>query len=106
MKRVIAGALAVGACAAAAVPALAATKTVAVKDDFFSPKSMSVNKGTTIKWAFRGKSPHNVTVISGPVKFRSGNKSSGTFSKKLGKKGTYKIVCTIHPGMNQTITVR
>jgi plastocyanin len=105
VKRVIAGALAVGACAAAAVPAFAATKTVAVKDDFFSPKTMSVKKGTTVKWVWQGDAPHNVTVVSGPKKFRSGNKETGTYSQKLGK-GTYKIVCTVHPGMNQTITVR
>ncbi|HEU4657775.1 MAG TPA: plastocyanin/azurin family copper-binding protein [Capillimicrobium sp.] len=107
MKRAIAAVLAAGACAVAAVPALAATKTVAVKDDFFSPKSMTVGKGTTVKWVWKGKSPHNVTVVSGPRKFRSGNKQKGaTYSQRLSKKGTYRIVCTIHAGMSQTITVR
>jgi plastocyanin len=106
MKRLIVLALAVAACAAIAVPALAATKTVTVKDNVFVPKSLTVSKGTTVNWSFRGKAPHNVTVVSGPQKFRSGNKRSGTFSKKLAKAGTYRIVCTIHAGMNQTIKVR
>ena len=106
MKRVIAGALAAGLCAAAAVPALAATKSVAVKDDFFSPKSMSVKKGTTVVWKFQGKSPHNVSVTSGPAAFRSGNQTKGTYKRKLTKKGTYNILCTIHPGMTQKITVK
>lgn len=107
MKRVIAGAVAVGACAAAAaVPAAAATKTVAAKDDFFTPKSLQVKKGTVIKWRFVGESPHNVTVMSGPVKFRSGNRSRGTYRRKLTTAGTYDILCTIHPGMTQTIRVR
>jgi plastocyanin len=40
------------------------------------------------------------------VKFRSGNKTSGRYSKKMRRGGTYKIVCTIHPGMDMTLKVR
>ena len=105
MKRVIAAVAATAVCAAVAVPAFAATKTVAVKDDVFSPKSMSVKPGTTVRWSWQGKSPHNVTVVTGPTRFRSGNKVKGTYSQTL-KKGTYKLTSTVHPGMNQTITVR
>jgi plastocyanin len=96
----------VAACAAVVAPAFAATRTVAVKDDFFSPKSMTVAKGTTIRWVWQGEAPHNVTVVSGPVKFRSGNKTSGSYTRKLTRSGTYKLVCTIHSGMNETIKVR
>jgi plastocyanin len=92
--------------AALAVSAFAATKTVAVKDNVFAPKSISVRKGTTVKWLWSGKAPHNVTVTSGPVKFHSATQKKGTFSKKLTKKGTYKLVCTIHaPRMVMTIKV-
>jgi plastocyanin len=55
---------------------------------------------------WKGKSPHNVSVTKGPQKFRSQVQVSGTFSKRLTKAGRYQIVCTIHPGMEQTITVR
>jgi plastocyanin len=93
--------------AALAVSAFAATKTVAVKDNVFAPKSVSVRKGTTVKWVWRGDAPHNVTVTSGPVKFHSRTQTKGTYSKKLTKKGTYKFVCTIHaPRMVMTIKVR
>ena len=89
---VIAGAL-LGVLASSA---LAVTKTVKVGDVFIKPKTLSVAKGTTIKWKWVGTLSHNVTVKSGPVKFRSPTQTSGTFSKKLRRKGTYVLYCTIH----------
>lgn len=90
---------------ALAVSAFAATKTVTIGDNFFKPKSVSVSKSSTVKWVWKGKNPHNVTVTSGPVKFSSPTKQKGTFSKKLAKKGTYKIICTVH-GARQSLTVK
>ena len=95
------------ASAAIAVSAFAATKTVAVKDDVFAPKKVTVKKGTTMRWVWKGSAPHNVRVTSGPAKFRSATQTKGRFSKKLSKTGTYKLVCTIHdPRMSMTIKVR
>lgn len=90
---------------ALAVSAFAATKTVTIGDNFFKPKSVSVSKSSTVKWVWKGKNPHNVTVTSGPVKFASPTKRKGTFSKKLAKKGTYKIICTVH-GARQSLTIK
>jgi plastocyanin len=93
--------------AALAVSAFAATKTVAVKDNVFAPKNITVKKGSTMKWVWQGSAPHNVTVTSGPAKFRSATQTKGNFSKKLTKKGTYKLVCTIHEtSMSMRIKVR
>lgn len=106
MKRLLALALALAACAAIAVPALAATRTVTLRDNAFTPKSLTVARGTKVTWVWRGRSPHNVTVVSGPQRFRSGNRARGRFSRTLSRRGTYRIVCTIHPGMSETIRVR
>ena len=107
MRKVLAvGCVLALVAAALAVPALAATKSIALRDTFFSPKSMTVSKGTTVKWVWRGRLPHNVTVKSGPVKFRSKTQTTGSFSKRLTRAGTYRIVCTIHPGMNLTLKVK
>jgi plastocyanin len=107
MKKTLAGVAAVAVAGALAVPALAATKTVQVKDNKFVAKSITVSKGTTVKWVWRGEAPHDVTVTKGPTKFKSKVKTSGSFSKKLTKKGTYSIVCTIHaPGMKMTVRVK
>lgn len=94
-----------GLAAATAIPAFAATRTITLKDNFFSPKSVTVKKGTTVKWVWKGKAPHNVTVISGPVKFHSPLKMSGSYSRKLTRTGTYRIVCTIHDGMSLKLRV-
>ena len=108
MKKLIAStaaaALAAGALAAATFGA--ATKTVQVKDNRFSPTTLTVSPGTTVKWVWKGKAPHDV-VGSGPAKFKSKVQTKGTFSQRLTRKGTYKIVCQIHaPGMKMTIKVR
>jgi plastocyanin len=107
MKRLIVLAPALAACAALAVPALAATRSVKIGDNFFSPKAMTISKGTTVRWTWTGRAPHNVTVASGPQRFRSGNKTGkGSFTHRFTATGRYRIVCTIHPGMQQTIRVR
>lgn len=95
----------------AAVPAaLAATKSINVGDDYFvrskGVPTVTVKKGTTVKWKWVGDAPHNVTVSKGPVKFHSRTQSSGTFSKKLTKKGTYKIYCTIHGAGDQSMVLK
>jgi plastocyanin len=108
MKRLIAVLVAVAVAGAAlmAIPAFGATKSISLRDNFFSPKSVSVKRNTTVRFVWRGRAPHNVTVRRGPVKFRSSTKSRGTYRKKMTRRGTYRIVCTIHPGMNLTLRVR
>ena len=98
--------LATAGLAAAAVPAFAATRTVNVDDNFFSPSKLSVKKGTTVKWRWTGDAPHNVRVVKGPVKFGSSIKSSGSYRKTMRRRGTYRLVCTIHSGMDMTLRVR
>src|SRR5436190_5293011 len=66
VKRLLAALAVVAACGAVAVPALAATRTVTLGDNFFRPKSLTVRKGATVRWVWRGKVLHNVTVKSGP----------------------------------------
>ena len=106
MKKLIAlGATGVAA-AALAVPAFAATKTITVADDVFKPKSTTVSKGTTVKFRWVGKAPHNVVRSSGPSFSQIGTRKSGTVSRKLSRKGTYKLACSIHPGMNLSIRVK
>jgi plastocyanin len=108
MKKLIAaGAATAVAAGALAIPALAATKSVQVKDNKFVAKSITVSKGTMVKWVWDGKAPHNVKVTKGPAKFASTTQVKGSYSKKLTKKGTYTILCTIHaPDMKMTIKVK
>jgi plastocyanin len=108
--RKLAGVLVVAALLAVpAVSALAASPTqkASVANFKFKPKQLSIKNGTKVTWTFNGVGiKHNVTVSSGPVKFHSANKSSGTYSFTFKKKGTYHLMCTIHPFMTETVTVR
>jgi plastocyanin len=46
-------------------------------------------------------------VRSGPASFQSPLKRSGSYKRKLRRKGTYKIVCSIHaPDMAMTLKVK
>jgi plastocyanin len=107
-KPLAAGVATLIAAGAIAVPALAASsKTVQVKDNKFVASKITVKKGTTVKWIWKGRAPHNVTVTKGPAKFSSKTIVKGSFSKKLTKAGTYTILCTIHaPGMKMVVTVK
>ena len=50
---------------------------------------------------------HNVVVQKGPASFQSALKTSGSFKRKLKKKGTYTIICSIHaPGMKMKLKVK
>jgi len=96
MKRSIVSTFAVAVLAVTAIPALASTRTVTLKDDSFSPSRLTVTKGTTVKFKWTGGEPHNV-IGSGPSSFRSSTKDSGTYSKRL---------THIHSGMRLRLTVR
>jgi plastocyanin len=110
MRKLLAGSLIAAATALLAVPALAATRSVKVGDNYYVRKgsvpTVTVKKGTTVTWRWAGKEMHNVSVTKGPVKFRSSFKSSGTYSKRVTRTGTYTIVCTIHqPDMKMKLRV-
>ena len=99
------GALAVAAGAATA-PTAAGPKTVSLGDNFYKPTKVTVTAGTTVTWKWTGGNTHNVTVVSGPEKFHSGDQDTGAYSHTMVKPGTYQIVCTFHPGMSLTLKVK
>ena len=78
---------------------------VNVGDNFFVRSSgvptVTVSKGTRVKWVWTGDNLHNVKVASGPAKFGSSTKSRGSYTKRVRKRGTYTIVCTVHGGRDQ-----
>ena len=110
MRKLLVALLIAAASAVLATQALAATRSVKVGDDYFvrkgSVSTVTVKKGTTVTWRWTGKDMHNIAVTKGPAKFRSSYKSSGTFSKRLTRPGTYTIVCSIHqPDMRMKLRV-
>jgi plastocyanin len=98
------------AAAALAIPALAATRSVRIGDNYFvrsrGVPTVTVRRGTVVRWVWKGKSIHNVTVTRGPRKFRSPTKRKGTFSVRVIRLGTYRIVCTIHGAADQSMVLK
>jgi len=89
-------------CAARAVPA---ASEVAIKNFNFGPPAITVAVGTTVNWHNNDGEPH--TVVSADGLFRSAALDTGeSFSYTFTKAGTFKYVCTIHPRMVATVTVK
>jgi plastocyanin len=71
----------------------------------FAPKDVTVKVGTTVTWKNLEDVPHNVVAEAG-ADFESDTfGEDGTYEFKAEKPGSVKYVCTIHPGMQGTITV-
>jgi hypothetical protein len=79
-----------------------------VGDDFFAPGKVRAKVGETVTWRFAGSRPHSVTVANGPRGFSSlyWGRNSGTYSVTPRVRGTYRLVCLVHPTtMAQTLQV-
>jgi plastocyanin len=103
-KLIVIGVLAC-ALAVLAATAMASTRSVKVGDNYYvcshGVPTVTVSKGTKVKWRFATSTGHTVTVSRGPAKFNSGARFSGSYSKTLRKRGTYTIYCTIHGASDQ-----
>jgi plastocyanin len=78
-----------------AAQALAATKKVTVGDNFFSKNSVTVHKGDKVTWRWSGTSnAHNITSKG---RFHSRTQTRGSYSKTFKTKGTFTVICTVHP---------
>ena len=90
----------------------AAPKTAAVsmQNISFEPADVTVAKGATVTWTNDDSVAHDVTKSSGPGKdFKSGAAggmgSGDTFEHTFDTAGRFEYVCTVHPGMEGTVTV-
>ncbi len=71
----------------------------------FEPRDVTVKVGATITWKNLEDVGHNVVAEEG-ADFESDTfGKGGTYEFKAEKAGSVKYVCTIHPGMQGTITV-
>jgi plastocyanin len=83
-----------------------ATTSVTMTGLQFAPAAILVSKGATVTWTNQDNTAHNVTFSNTSIvsigDFSSGAKTSVMPSAA----GTYSYRCTIHPGMNGTVTVQ
>jgi plastocyanin len=115
-KRHLAAALAAAVFAAAfALPALGGNKKqpvaagrVQVRDNFFSPRSVTVQEGETVKWTWKSDNRHNVTftrVPKGAGRRGSKTRRHGRWYRTFRKPGQYRYVCTLFAGMRGSVAV-
>jgi len=82
--------------------------TVKLKDNLFAPSKKTVQRGTTTRFKWTGINAHNVTKVSGPggrFASRTTWRRGVNFAKKFKKVGTYRLICTLHSGMELTLNV-
>src|SRR5687767_8949346 len=89
-----------------AVPAvLAATRGVDIRDFAFSPRTVEIRVGDTVRWTNRDSVAHTATAQNGS--FDTGLLAEGeSGSIRFTAAGTYRYVCTPHPNMTGTVVVR
>lgn len=88
--------------AAVSADAQAATVDVAVQDSFYSPASLTIEQGTTVRWTNGGNLSHTVTRSG---MFNATVNPGESFSHTFDAVGTFSYGCSFHFGMNGTITV-
>lgn len=101
----VASVVAAASLVPAASPAAGASARVRAKDNFFAPRTITVQKGSRVRWVNRGGNPHTTTSTRGlwdkdiPV--------GGAAGRVFNKRGTFRYVCTIHEdlGMRGKVVV-
>ena len=86
-------------------PAAADPNMVVMKNFDYSPMSLAVPVGATVTWKNLDGEPHTVVSVDGTFRSQALDQND-TFSFTFKKAGTYKYVCSIHPKMMATITVK
>lgn len=93
--------------APATTPAEGAGEAVEVemRNIAFDPEDVTVKVGQTIRWENYDSVDHNAVATEGED-FKSDNfGKGGEYEFTAEKAGTITYVCTLHPGMDGTITV-
>ncbi|HEX7285968.1 MAG TPA: cupredoxin family copper-binding protein [Candidatus Angelobacter sp.] len=75
-------------------------------DNFtFSPATLTVSPGATVRWTNKDDVPH--TVVSSDKAFTSNTLDTDQeFTYTFTKAGTYNYFCSIHPKMTATVVVK
>lgn len=75
---------------------------VRIVDNRFRPASITVARGTRVRWVNRGDNNHTSTGNG----WNSGNISPGdAFTRRFRRRGTFSYHCQIHATMMGTVTV-
>ena len=94
----------VTALMATAAPAFADDPTVNIKNFMFQ-MDVTVSSGSTVTWKNMDGEPHTVASTDGVFRSRALDEGD-SYSFKFEKPGIYRYICSIHPKMKATVTVK
>jgi plastocyanin len=79
--------------------------SVIIKNFDYSPMDLSIAPGTTVVWKNLDGEPHTIASVDGM--FRSpALDQNDSYSFTFNRAGVFKYICSIHPKMKATITVK
>jgi plastocyanin len=79
---------------------------VTMKDIKFNPGTVTIKPGGKVTWTNDDSVGHDVTADSFESGSPGGIDGGSTYSHIFKKAGTYKYVCSVHPGMEGTVKVK
>ena len=84
----------------------ATSASVDIMDNFYAPRNVTISKGGSITWTWRGSNTHSVTSDTG-MELDSMLQNSGSYSHVFLDAGTYPYHCRNHGQlMSGSITVQ
>jgi plastocyanin len=90
------------------LPMLTFNAAVTVGNNFFDPSDVIVQIGSTVAWTWNSAGvSHNVTYMGDPMLLPQGSttQAGGMHSNTYGTAAEYRYFCSIHGGMEGTVTV-
>lgn len=83
-----------------------ATRTVRLKDSFFSPSSVALRRGDSVRFVWAGERRHNLIGPGIPARYETAARRHRPFTRTFRRAGRVAFLCSIHPGMEMTVRVR
>jgi plastocyanin len=77
--------------------------TVNIRDNFFSPRNLSITVGTSVTWINRGEEDHTTTSTMGLWNAELAPRES--FTRVFNRRGTFRYFCAFHDEMTGAIRV-
>ena len=80
---------------------------VVIKQYMYMPMALTIEQGDTVTWTNQDSVGHDVTITAGPVSFHSPMLATGkSWSHTFTTAGSYSYICSVHPDMKATVTVK
>jgi plastocyanin len=86
-------------------PAKAGEVAVTIRNFDYSPMTLEIAPGTTVVWKNLDGEPHTIASLDGQFRSQALDQND-SFRFTFDHPGVFKYICSIHPKMKATITVR